>query len=220
MANIYRAIKEPIEAAGFRHINDISQLSETLLNEKGYYTGFPCPHNHFIRDTKQHWCYFCVKKILSNVCGFDINYVHTDYKIKYHKLWNQLDIHAPGECWEINSSGIYTPRRVCFPSYRSTYSKQKAENVTFHKALYQCAWGDIGSLVVTRVCGNPKCGNPLHLISSWNRLYPPADVTPFELDFKPEKLMLYGKRKGDPLLVEKSFKQTITNPLERKEIEE
>ena len=74
--------------------------------------------------------------------------------------------------------------------------------------------------MVTRVCGNPKCGNPLHLISSWNRLYPPADVTPFELDFKPEKLMLYGKRKGDPLLVEKSFKQTITNPLERKEIEE
>jgi hypothetical protein len=51
-------------------------------------------------------------------------------------------------------------------------------------------------------------------------LYPPATVTPFELDFKPEKLMLYGKRKGDPLLMEKNFKQTIANPLEHKEIEE
>jgi hypothetical protein len=220
MANIHRVAKASVESTGFRHINDVSALSEKLLNENGYYTGFPCPHNHFIRDSKNHWCYFCVKKILSNVCGFDINYIHTDYKIKYYKLWNQLEIKTPEECWEIASSDIYTPKRVCFPSYRSNYSKQKSENVTFHKAIYQCAWGDIGSLVVTKVCGNPKCGNPLHLISSWNRLYPPGSVTPFEIVFKPEKLMLYGKREGDPVLLEREFKQTISHPLEHKEIEE
>ena len=37
MANIYRAVKEPIEVAGFRHITNISSFSEAVLNEKGYY---------------------------------------------------------------------------------------------------------------------------------------------------------------------------------------
>ena len=220
MANIYRAIKEPIEAAGFRHINDISQLSETLLNEKGYYTGVPCPHNHFIRDTKQHWCYFCVKKILSNNCGFDINFLHNDYKLKYSKLWKRVELGHSEDCWTITAPGAYSPKRVCMPSYRAQYSHQKAENVTIHKAIYQCAWGDVGSMVVTRACGNPKCGNPLHMVSSWNRLFPPENVYPFEIEFKAEKLMQISRARllnREQEIITQDYKSTITHPLNVKE---
>lgn len=220
MANLYRSIKDPEIVTGFRHVHGIETFSEKQLNLHGYYTGFQCPHNHFIRDSKNHWCYFCVKKILSNVCGFDINYLHTDYKIKYKKLWNSIQIGDRDECWEIKSNSVYTPKRVCMPSYRSLYSKQKSENVTVQKAIYQCAWGDIGNLVVTRICGNPLCGNPLHMVSSWNRLFPPAFIHPFEIDFIPEKLMYYSKRHGDPAIVNDSFKNTIANPLEHMENEE
>lgn len=219
MANLYRTAKEAVETAEFRYVPNIERLPEDQLNAYGYYTGFSCPHNHVIRDQQQHWCYFCVKKILSNICGFDINYIHTDYKVKYHKLWKQIQVSADDDCWEIQSPGVYTPKRICLPSYRSAYSKQKAENVTIHKAIYQCAWGDIGTHVVTRVCGNPRCGNPLHLVSSWNRLFPPEAMHPFELDFEPEKLMLYSKQKTNPLLSEMRFRKTISNPLEHKETE-
>lgn len=217
MANLYRTAKTSESVRGFRHVNNIETLTPEQLEENGYYIGFPCPHNHFIRDNQDHWCYFCVKKIVSNICGFDINYLHTDYKIKYKKLWSQLQIGERDACWEINSSGIYTPKRVCMPSYRSMYSKQKSENVTFQKAIYQCAWGDIGNMVVTRTCGNPKCGNPLHLVSSWNRMYAPGFIHPFELDFVPEKLMHYSKRQGDPNIMHELYRRTITNPLEHKE---
>ena len=57
--------------ARFRHVNAIESLEEERLNELGYYTGFACPHGHLIRDSNEHWCYECAKKILSNVCGFD-----------------------------------------------------------------------------------------------------------------------------------------------------
>lgn len=220
MANRYRSVKDPEVVRGFRHVNDIETLSAQELEEHGYYIGFSCPHNHFIRDSQNHWCYFCVKKILSNVCGFDINYLHTDYKIKYKRLWSQLQIGDRDDCWEVKSESIYTPKRVCMPSYRSLYSKQKSEGITFQKAIYQCAWGDIGTSVVTRICGNPRCGNPLHLVSSWNRLYPPSFIHPFEMDFVPEKLMHYSRRKGDPDLAHSLFKNTISNPLEHLENDE
>lgn len=220
MANLHRTMKPVIEKAEFRYIPEIESKSDEELNELGYYRGFPCPHNHIIRDTSEHWCYACIKKILSNVCGFDINYLHPDYKTKYHKLWRCIKTSHFDDCWEIKNDTAYHPKRICLPSYRSLYSKQKAENVTIHKALYQCAWGDIGSYVVTRVCGNPNCGNPLHLVSSWNRLFPPDNINPFFIDFEPEKLMLYGRNKCNPKITERQFKQTIANPLERKETEE
>lgn len=220
MANLYRKAKEAVEATDFRYVPNIEQLSDEELQKHGYYRGFTCMHNHEIRDVSQHWCHFCVKKIISNVCGFDINYIQPEYKAKYQKLWAKINIGSTEDCWEIESPGVYTPKRVCLPSYRSFYSKQKAENVTIHKALYQCAWGDIGSQVVTRICGNPRCGNPLHLVSSWNRLFPPDTIHPFCITFEPEKLMLYTRRLRDPILSEHQFKKTICNPLEHKETEE
>jgi hypothetical protein len=200
----------------FRHVPGIEALKEEKLNELGYYTGFPCPHNHLIRDSTHHWCYECVNKILSNVCGFDLNYLNAEYRIKYGKLWKSVQIGFPEECWEIKSPGGTTPKRVCMPSYRSEYSKQKSDNVNIHKALYQCAWGDVGDLKVTRLCGNAKCGNPLHLVSSFNRTYPPQTISPLEVEFKAEKLMLYNRRMQAGLEMEplnrQGQKNAITNP--------
>jgi hypothetical protein len=220
MANLHRDAKTSRGTRGFRPLPNPSVLSDEILEKLGYYKGFSCPHNHTIRDKEEHWCYFCVKKILSNVCGFDINYLEYDYKFKYHKLWSLISVGAPDECWEIKNSGKYAPKRFCFPSYRSAYSKQKAENVTFHKAIYQCAWGDIGSNVVTRLCNNSLCVNPLHLVSSWNREFPPKTVHPLCFEFDPNKLMFYARHGNSPAPQESQFRSTIASPLIHKEIEE
>jgi hypothetical protein len=197
MASVVKRLQQITNDLGqpsFRHVNAIESLEEEQLNALGYYRGFPCPHGHLIRDSHNNWCYECAKKILSNVCGFDINYLHKDYKHKYAKLWKKIRPASFEECWEMEAPGATTPKRVCLPSYRSQYSKQKSENVNIHKAIYQCAWGDVGVLMVTRLCSNPKCGNPLHMASSFNRTYPPQTVTPFEVDFKAEKLMLFNRQ--------------------------
>lgn len=216
MANFLKQVESQLGQASFRHVQGIENLEEERLNELGYYTGFPCAHGHLIRDSEQHWCYQCAKKILSNVCGFDINYLHTDYRIKYGKLWKMVKIGFPDECWEINSITGGTPKRVCMPSYRSQYDKQKSDNVNVHKAIYQSAWGDVGSLLVTRLCGNAKCANPLHLVSSFNRNYPPQTISPLEVEFKAEKLMLNSRRSqlGSNMepVVQKEYKNAITNP--------
>jgi len=217
MADLYRSVKKSAPGTSFQHVPGIEQMSEQTLAEIGYYKGFPCPHGHTIRHVEEHWCYLCIRKISSNICGFDINYLHTDYKTKYQKLWSRLKTGMLSDCWEIQNDSQYTPKRFCFPSYRSLYSKQKAENVTFHKAIYQCAWGDIGSHVVTRTCGNSLCGNPLHLTSSWNRPYPPRSISPFEIKFDPVKLMRYAQSGNSYTLQESSFKRTILCPSEVKE---
>jgi hypothetical protein len=222
MANLYRAAEDAFLKASFRHINLIDSLNESQLRQHGYQVGYPCPHGHLIRDSEGHWCYHCAKKILSNVCGFDVNYLHQDYKVKYASLWKKVEIGFPEDCWTIKTPSGGTPKRVCMPSYRSGYSKQKSENVNIHKALYQCAWGDVGALVVTRVCGNAKCGNPLHMVSSWNRNTPPQALHPFDTEFKAEKLMMYARQvntgKDTRSIVEKDYKPTITHPLDVKEV--
>jgi hypothetical protein len=213
MANL---LKEPI----FRYIPESMFDSEDLLNQHGYYKGFPCPHGHTIRDNQHHWCYQCVRRIQSNLCGFDLNYLSPIYKTKYHRLWSQIEVKATTECWSINAPGGKTPKRICMPSYRSSFSKQQADNITVMKAIYQCCWGDIGTLVVSRLCGNPCCGNPLHMVTSWNRLFPPHRLNPFETTFVSEKLLHYEKLRLegiDPnLVIERKYKNTILHSLETK----
>jgi hypothetical protein len=212
----------PDPNATFRHVQLIDNLNESQLKDNGYYLGYPCPHGHVIRDSTGHWCYHCAKKILSNVCGFDVNYLHAEYKAKYASLWKKVKIGFAEDCWPIVSPTGTSPKRICMPSYRSGYSRQRAENVNIHKALYQSAWGDVGLLVVTRTCGNTKCGNPLHMVSNWNRVTPPQRLHPFDIEFKAEKLMLYARQintgKNMQLIVEKDYKQTITHPLDVKEV--
>ena len=216
MANIINAL----ERVNFRYINNIDRLTDDELDEKGYYRGFPCVHGHTIRDIKGHWCYHCAMKIKSNICGFDLNYLGNDFKNKYYRLWQRIKVKDPDECWPIDLPGEKAPRRVCFPSYRTFYSKQKSENVTAHKAIYQCAWGDVGSMVVTRMCNNPWCGNPLHMVSSWNCGFPPKKMHPFDTNFNAEKLMLICKARTvnrEQEVIQKSYKTTIAHPLHVKD---
>jgi hypothetical protein len=217
MANLKSKPTHPVYQTEFRFIPNIDSLENDALNELGYYKGAACPHGHTIRDTNHHWCYYCVMKIKSNVCGFDLNYLDANYKHSYHKLWHQVQIGHPEDCWPIKDKNKRTPSRICLPSYRTGVVTDKKDNVNVHKAIYQCAWGDIGSMVVTRTCKNLNCGNPLHMVSSWNRLYPPSAVNPFCIEFDAQKLMQYAnlsKRIDARLLIEQHYKQTITHPLD------
>lgn len=214
MANIPKQIADLVrEHEMFRHVPNVDSLGTDELKHHGLYQGYPCVHGHTIRSLDNHWCYHCATKIRDNICGFDVNYMHEDYKRKYAELWSQILVGPVDECWE---APLVTGKRICLPSYRSLYSRDKSTNVTPHKAIYQCAWGDVGSLFVTRVCGNKSCLNPLHLVSSWNRLFPPTLISPFDYTFKPEKLMQYQRvRDADEIKIlrERYYKQTIQNPL-------
>jgi hypothetical protein len=216
MAN-HKAQLETIESKNdFRYLQGIDELSNKQLDENGYYRGYPCMHNHTIRDKENHWCYHCVLKIKSNICGFDVNYLDAAYKHKCVAFWKKVNIGHFEDCWEIGGATGSTPKRLSFPSYRTAFSTNRSENVTVHKIAYQCAWGDIGSMFVTRVCQNKACCNPLHLISSWNRVYPPAKVHPFDVEFKAEKLMQYARARqviGPRILTESQYKNTIEHPL-------
>jgi len=144
-----------IEAVvSFQYLGDLTKLSEDDLEQAGYYVGYPCAHGHTIRRQDQHWCYECVHKIVSNICGFDLNYLDARYKHKYATIWDSIEIGNTNDCWLPKRSTHKELKRVCMPSYRAAYSKQAAENVTLHKAVYQCAWGDVGTLSVTRTCGS------------------------------------------------------------------
>ena len=211
MANIINNL----ESINFKYIKDADNVSDEELNEQGYYRGYPCPHGHVIREKNNHWCYHCAIKIKSNICGFDLNYLHNDYKNKYYKLWQKIDVQGIHNCWEMDLKGLNAPKRVCFPSYRTFYSKQKSENVNAHKAIYQCAWGDVGSLSVTRVCGNPFCGNPLHMVSSWNKGHLPNSIQPFHIEFDAEKLMRIHTARSlnrEQEVIQEKYKATITHP--------
>lgn len=220
MANLNRLYGEVSHATQFVYDPEIGVRSDQELDELGFYRGFFCPHGHTIRHKEKHWCYFCVQKIFSNSCGFDLNYLHPAYKIKYHKLWKRINIKEPFECWEIKTKTIYSPERIKMPSYRSNYSVNLSENVSIHKAIYQCTWGDVGTFRVTKTCQNPKCVNPLHLVSSWNRVLPPKSINQLILNFDAEKIMLYNNHKNDVNLQNKGMKMNIANPLEHKNIKE
>lgn len=196
----------------FRFIAEIERLDACELNSLGYYQGFPCHLGHTIRDSKEHWCYFCVKKIISNICGFDLNYQHSYYKVRYQELWARINVGPMDKCWTTS----FPNYRKNFPSYRTATSSRWSENVSVHKLIYQCAWGDIGKNFVTRTCKNNNCFNPLHMQSQWNVNSAPKTITPFCTEFVYEKLMLCGSREAHNLdideILKKSYKAPIANP--------
>ena len=71
MANVIKTF----ETTNFRHVKNIHELNDSELHNHGYYRGYQCPHGHEIRDIENHWCYECVLKIKSNICGFDLNFL-------------------------------------------------------------------------------------------------------------------------------------------------
>ena len=182
------------------------------IDKYGYYIGHPCPHGHRIRDKEKHWCYHCVKKIQTNICGIDINYIDSEYKDYCYRLWQSIAVGNPEDCWLV--PGL-RKKRISMPSHRMHF-KKRVDNVTYQKAIYMMAWGDIGSHSVTHSCGNKDCMNPLHLVSSWNRDTPPKDFHYFDLKYDVQKLMLMEKTRhqGIPVhtLVEPNFKKTISSP--------
>ncbi len=211
------------QAVSFQYQGDLTRKTKEELEDLGYYIGFPCAHNHRIRNKENHACYECSYKITSNICGFDVNYLNAIYKHKYVSLWESIQIGNLSDCWEIKQSNKPVKKRICLPSYRSAYSKQKAENVTLQKAIYQCAWGDVGTLSVTRTCKNPNCLNPLHLVSAFNKSLAPKTISPFDIDFRPEKLIRFAQHqeKGTlHLLLMSQYKFNISNPKFMKESQE
>lgn len=217
MANIPQKVLHLVrEQDSFRYVPDPDTLDDQALTANGLYRGYPCPHGHVIRALEGHWCYHCAQKIRNNICGFDVNYMHEDYKRKFVSLWAEITVGDESTCW--HAPGL-VKKRICMPSYRSLYARDKSTNVTAHKAIYQCAWGDVGSLFVTRTCGNKNCFNPLHLVSNWNRLFPPSVISPFEASFVPEKLMQFARSVDAQqlkILRESNYKQTIQHPLVNK----
>ena len=213
MANVLRGYKAKKNQINFRYLR--STEPETL-ERWGYYHGFPCAFGHTIRDSTNHWCYECVLKIKSNFCGFDLNYLNLDYKASMHKLWQRVEIGAWDECCNINDPGTEALRRVWMPSYRSLTDNTTGNNVTVQKAIYTCAWGDVGRLTVSRTCNNPRCCNPLHMVTSWNRKNPPKVAAPFVTDYQVEKLMLLAdmERKGLDVnkMIQREYKASITAP--------
>lgn len=213
MANVlkgYRPVKRQID---FRYLRS---TDTDALERWGYYQGFPCPHNHTIRDSANHWCYECVLRIQSNLCGFDLNYLNMNYKTPFYELWRRVKVEGWADCWDIDGPGSATPKRIWMPSYRSQYSRTVGDNLTVQKAIYMCAWGDPGRLTVSRTCKNKRCCNPLHLVTSWNRKTPPKTVSPFCLDYDVSKLMLSAREEAKGLFVKDSIarpsKNTITSP--------
>ena len=139
-----------------------------------------------------------------------------EYKVKYEKLWKRIRVSDINECWEIDLPGVKSPNRICMPSYRAVYTDHKSERVNVHKAIYQAAWGDVGSMFVTRVCGNHWCGNPLHMVSTWNAGMPPKRIHPFCTKYEAEKLMLMSRARllgKTQEVVQNQYKPTIAHPL-------
>jgi hypothetical protein len=213
MANLLRGYRPVKDQINFRYLRSTDQ---NTLERWGYYQGFPCVFGHTIRDSTNHWCYECVLKIKSNFCGFDLNYLHLDYKTAMFRLWQRIQIGSWDECWNIRDPGDKTPKRVWMPSYRSLHDGTTGNNVTVQKAIYACAWGDVGRLTVSRTCNNSRCCNPLHMVSSWNRKNPPKTIKPFYVEYQVEKLMLLAdmERKGldTNSLIQRNFKASIASP--------
>ena len=206
-----------VEESRFVYIPKINELTDEELDQYNYYRGFQCAYGHTIRHKHDHWCYECVYKIQGNVCAFDISFLHRSYKFRAQRLWNEISIGAFDECWEINRPGKLSPKRVCWPSYRSHYSNQTAESTTVHKAIYQMTWGDVGSCPVTRLCGNPWCGNPLHMTSRWHRTLPPSRVYPFCREMDAEKIMMLAEASRQGLrqeAISQFYRSLVRNPLE------
>jgi|TARA_R100001530_G_scaffold87699_2_gene61092 hypothetical protein len=201
-------VKKAKASLSFRRLDT---FTEEELKKNNYYVGYTCPLGHHIRDVEKHWCYKCVERILNNVCSFDINYIHSKYNSSAYDVWRYVTPGEANECWPVSKTG-----RVNFPSYRSLWDKNRTNNVTIAKAIYTTSWGDIGNLTVSHLCKNKSCGNPLHLVSTWNRKSPPKKMHFFDIEYDPKKLIMFCRLEKEGFDLDNFFSQryknTIANP--------
>lgn len=213
--------------ARYRRISFSNSLRFNVLPEdptdldlvaNDYYRGFRCPVGHEIRDSNLHWCYECVKKIQSNICCFDINYITPTYQARALELVRPLLDIDPRHCvpYAGGTDNKGYPARIYFPSYRAAFGSRVADRLTIHKALYTMLWGDIGKMSVTRTCGDPLCINPLHMTSSWHITTPPRSIQFLVTEYDASKIIKASNslRKGKHLgwLLASQYKRSIRDP--------
>lgn len=210
--------KRRLQLAGGLSLRLIDEdASNEELAAEGYYRGFPCPLGHTIRDSTHHWCYKCILKIKSNFCGFDLNYILSTYQPKAKQIWNAIQVGDQKDCWEYHWDGpcLYQ-NRITFPSYRSGIKNRTTDRVSLSKAVYTLAWGDIGTMSVTRTCKNTKCLNPLHLTSSWNDRSAPRTLTCLVNEYDYRKVLLAARtlrlNKDLEFLLSITYSNTIEDP--------
>ena len=191
---------------------------DVSIREQGFYYGFPCHLGHTVRHEEDHWCYECVKRIQSNVVGLDVNFINDYYRDDVIKALSQVSIGDSTECWENKGS-----ERLYFSSWTRLNSRSRTK-VKVSKLLYTLFWGDVGRLSVTRhikVCENPNCVNPLHLVCTWNTRLPPRHFHYMDLQLQPEKLAVMALREHNKMSIDdilaKLYKPTILHPKERME---
>jgi hypothetical protein len=180
---------------------DINNLDDEGLIQLGLQRGMECIHGHSIRNIKDKWCYHCAHKISINSCGFDVNYLHHEYKVRFLEFLKHVEIKGPDECWPCD---IKT-KRMTFPSYRSAASKSFAENLMVSKIMYTAAWGDIGALRLTRkknVCTIDNCVNPLHWECVLNLDVAPNLIHPLDTELNFAKIKHYSVLKEKNMLEE------------------
>jgi len=188
------------------------------IREQGFYYGFPCHLGHTVRHEEDHWCYECVRRIQSNVVGLDVNFINDYYRNDVIKALNQVSIGDSTECWENKGS-----ERLYFSSWTRLNNRRRTK-VKVSKLLYTLFWGDVGKLSVTRhikVCENPNCVNPLHLVCTWNTRLPPRHFHYMDLQIQPKKMAVMALREHNKMSIDdilmKLYKPTILHPKERRE---
>ena len=147
-----------------------------------------------------------------------VNFINDYYRNDVIKALNQVSIGDSTECWENKGS-----ERLYFSSWTRLNNRRRTK-VKVSKLLYTLFWGDVGKLSVTRhikVCENPNCVNPLHLVCTWNTRLPPRHFHYMDLQIQPKKMAVMALREHNKMSIDdilmKLYKPTILHPKERRE---
>jgi hypothetical protein len=167
-------VARPLKGADHK-IGKLDHLAECAANlcmvEKYFYVGQQCVHGHIWRHKMHHWCLECAVKIFQNQCVLDINKMNYSHLTYYQHIFKNLEMPQDvSKCWILPDSRL--PANHQRPRYSAlTYKSpliNRAESIMLSRFVYFLCWGDVGTLIVKRLCSNPSCWNPFHLKSVFN----------------------------------------------------
>jgi hypothetical protein len=158
------------------------------------------------RYADSHACVRCISALTEGRLTLDVHRIHQKHRRKFLEFWSFVQMGEPDECWEWQgvtySSGS--------PAYRIKRFWSRASQFSASRAAAWFAWGDIGRLPITQVCGNIKCCNPLHIrVKSVPHFYHHRRLQLVDLEFSAAKLMretchfLEATRRRNPTAFEK-----------------
>jgi hypothetical protein len=161
-----------------------------------FYKGQPCVHGHLYRHKMHHWCLECAAKIYRNECGANINKIDYSHMGYYHPVISDLPTNLDiSQCWILpknrRSSNDKKPRFSAL-TYRSP-SIDRAESILLSRFFYFYFWGDIGTVIVNRLCSNACCWNPFHLKSTFNQFEFTNTISPFKTKINIDELKNYNE---------------------------